>query len=287
MAPLVLSFLRDAVPIPPAADEEPIAARICSLIVALAANLILGSLLTQRFVAVKDWRSLPWIMWLVFLIYSMSILYVCGAVIVQYGVGTGRNATACSAAMIVCLSIYLSIKVLIYLFLIDRAHIIRGTTKSRLKSKLYLFNVISTLTIYCSIGSLDFIYREPRQDAGTCIISISKYGLVPTITFDAVTNIYLTILFLKPLLASYSIRVKSLQSTSLATTLSLGTTTNPPNPRLRALAIRTIVGGICTLFSSLINITVLSVLDGEISWICLLCCTSDVVFSALIIHWVT
>lgn len=60
-----------------------------------------------------------------------------------------------------------------------------------------------------------------------------------------------------------------------------------PNNRLQTLAVRTFIGSCCTLVSSVTNLTVLMAFNGEVSWLCLICCNSDILFSALIIHWVT
>jgi hypothetical protein len=35
------------------------------------------------------------------------------------------------------------------------------------------------------------------------------------------------------------------------------------------------------------NLTVLMALKGEAAWICLMCCNSDILFSVLVLHWVT
>lgn len=37
----------------------------------------------------------------------------------------------------------------------------------------------------------------------------------------------------------------------------------------------------------MVNLTVLMVLKGEAAWICLMCCNADVLFSVLVLHWVT
>lgn len=75
------------------------------------------------------------------------------------------------------------------------------------------------------------------------------------------------------------------------------------NPGLRIIAFRTFIGSCLTLISSVVNLTVLMVLDGEQGWICLMCCNADswypnpatpysnadelVLFSVLVLHWVT
>ncbi|TQW00516.1 hypothetical protein IF1G_00447 [Cordyceps javanica] len=59
------------------------------------------------------------------------------------------------------------------------------------------------------------------------------------------------------------------------------------NARLRTVVIRTFVGSCCTLVSSIVNLSVLMALNGEPGWVCLLCCNCDILFSAVVIQWVT
>jgi len=61
----------------------------------------------------------------------------------------------------------------------------------------------------------------------------------------------------------------------------------PANIRLRTVAIRTFVGAVCTLASSIVNLSVLMALGGEPGWVCLMCCNSDILFSAVVIQWIT
>ncbi|CRK46234.1 hypothetical protein BN1723_019948, partial [Verticillium longisporum] len=79
------------------------------------------------------------------------------------------------------------------------AHVVRGTKKSRFKSKMYLFNSFGMLGVYIVIAILNFIFRITRLENGLCVIGMQKVSMIPLISFDAVVNIYLTILFLIPL----------------------------------------------------------------------------------------
>jgi hypothetical protein len=91
---------------------------------------------------------------------------------------------------------------------------------------------------------------------------------MPLIIIDAVLNFYLTLLFIIPLRKLYSYK-------------------NSPNSILRTITLRSFIGSLATLTSSVVNLTVLMVLKGEAAWICLMCCNADVLFSVLVLHWVT
>jgi hypothetical protein len=122
---------------------------------------------------------------------------------------------------------------------------------------------------YCVIVAVNFVFRVAyfRED-GTCIIGLQSKSVMPLIIFDAVLNFYLTLLFVIPLRKLYSYK-------------------NSPNSILRTITLRSFVGSLATLTSSVVNLTVLMVLNGEAAWICLMCCLADVLFSVLVLHWVT
>ncbi|KAI1388768.1 uncharacterized protein F4822DRAFT_429383 [Hypoxylon trugodes] len=254
---------------PPA---EPLSGTVISVILAFSALSIISCFLTQRSIAVKSWRRLSLIAILVSTIYIDSWIFVFASGIIDYGIGVDTNLEACSAAILICLFFYVTTK-LIYIFLVEKAFIIQGSTKRRFESRLYLFNSFGILTLYAIVCTLAFVYRIARMDNGQCIIGIERSAMIPLITFDAAVNVYLTILFLNPLRSVYSLKARSRASIN--------------TPKLRAATIRTFVGALCTTTSSIVNLTVLMVLDGEPGWVCLTCCNADILFSALVIQWIT
>ncbi|KAL2875211.1 hypothetical protein SGCOL_009646 [Colletotrichum sp. CLE4] len=194
--------------------------------------------------------------------------------------------TPCSAAGILCLTAYVVIK-LVYLFMVDKAHVIRGTTKSRLKSKLYVFNSFVMLAVYGIIATFNFVSRGSRYDKDNdlCIIGLERTILLPVIFFDAVINVYLTSLFLVPLLRLHSIQISMMKPWTMHEN-TLHFSRVPPNVRLRRLELRTFAGVLGTLAISIANLSVLVALEGEIVWLCLTCCNTDILFTAFVIHWI-
>ncbi|OHE91501.1 hypothetical protein CORC01_13197 [Colletotrichum orchidophilum] len=192
----------------------------------------------------------------------------------------------CSAAGILCLTAYIVIK-LVYLFMVDKVHVIRSTTKSRLKSKLYVFNSFVVLAIYGIVAAFNFASRGFRYDEedDICIIGLERAIILPVILFDAVVNVYLTFLFLFPLLRLHSIQISMIRPQTVhGNTLPLSRV--PPNVRLRRLALRTFTGVLGTLAISVANLSVLVALGGEIVWVCFTCCNTDILFTAFVIHWI-
>ncbi|KAF3017743.1 hypothetical protein E8E14_005515 [Neopestalotiopsis sp. 37M] len=244
----------------PERQLEPLAGKIASLVIGLTTICLFSSLLTQRVLAIKQWRSLSFVIWVVLLLYISSLTFVFASLIFQYGFGPIENISLCSSSSIICLSGYLATKavratdltgLLTYLFLVDRAHICRGTAKSRLKSKLYLWNSCGMLSIFGVIGSLGFVYRTYGIDEhGRCLIGVQSKILIPLLIYDAVANIYLTLLFLRPIMSTYSVQWKFWRSG--AKLWNMGT--QSPNPQLRKLAQRTLVGGVGTTIITLVYV---------------------------------
>ncbi|KXH50203.1 hypothetical protein CSIM01_07427 [Colletotrichum simmondsii] len=273
--------------------------QIISLIIAPISSCLLAYLLREGIVAarlstrsngfqghqwsaIKDWRPLPWTRWLVLFIYLFSCLFVFGSWVFQllFLAELRMDFIPCSAAGILCLTAYVVIK-LVYLFMVDKAHVIRGTTKSRLKSKLYVFNA------FVMLATFNFFSRGSRYDKenDVCSIGLERTILLPVIFFDAVVNVYLTSLFLFPLLRLHSIQISMMKPWTMHEN-TLHFSRVPPNVRLRRLALRTFAGVIGTLAISIANLSVLVALEGEIVWLCLTCCNTDILFTAFVIHWI-
>ncbi|KAF4453589.1 hypothetical protein F53441_3734 [Fusarium austroafricanum] len=268
MAPQALLEPREAhIPKP-----VPIGGNFMSVIVSLAASSVLAIFLFQRITAVRSWSRLPFVAWLVLIIYIDSYGFVFVSAVLQQVFGLNTSFNICHGAILLCLVCYVTTKILIYVFLVEKAHVIRSSTTRRRNSWLYLFNMITLLGGYGVVAVLNFIYRIARIVKGECFIGMQPISMIPLIAFDAVVNVYLTILFLIPLKNLYSF--KNLPKSHA-------------NSRLRNVAFRTFVGACCTLTSSIVNLTVLMVLNGEPGWVCLMCCNSDILFSAIVVQWVT
>ncbi|KAH7379730.1 hypothetical protein BKA64DRAFT_234607 [Cadophora sp. MPI-SDFR-AT-0126] len=249
--------------------EIPRAGMVFSTILSMLTISVLAVCFTRRIQAIKDWSKVPLTRWLILTIYFDSILFIFATAILEHGFGLNLNMTICGAAILLCLICYMSTKVIIYYFLVEKVYIIRSVSTPRLESKLYLFNCFGMLLPYIICVILNFVYRTAYfTPDGTCIIGMEMKAMMPLIIFDAVVNFYLTMLFVLPLRSLYSYK-------------------NTPNSALRTIALRSFVGSLATLTSSVVNLTVLMILKGEEAWICLMCCNADILFSVVVLHWVT
>ncbi|OJJ47563.1 hypothetical protein ASPZODRAFT_1715704 [Penicilliopsis zonata CBS 506.65] len=249
-------------------DGIPIAGMILSTILSMITVGILSVCFVRRAQTITNWSRVPLGRWMIFAIYIDSIIYVASTAILEHGVGLDRSRSSCEVAILLCLTSYLSTK-LIYFFLVEKAHLTRSTRAPRLKSKLYCFNCFGMMVPYCVLGLMNIIYRFSYLDqGGVCVIGMDMKVMLPLIIFDATINIYLTLLFVLPLRSLYSYKAS-------------------PDSVVRVIAIRSFLGSVGTMTSSIVNLTVLMVLQGEQAWICFMCCNAEVLFSNLVLHWVT
>ncbi|OAQ72995.2 hypothetical protein VFPPC_12906 [Pochonia chlamydosporia 170] len=238
---------------PPSSEVVPAAGRVLAMMVSLLSTSVLTLFL------------------MVFAIYTDSYVFVFASAMLQHSIGVNSSLRTCDSAILICLVCYVTTK-FIYLFLVEKAHIIRCTPKKRVSSRLYMFNSVGMLGVYLVVVILNFVFRIARLQDGECIIGMKSFAMIPLISFDTVVNVYLTIIFLIPLRKLYS--YKNMPRTHA-------------NMRLRTIAFRTFCGAVCTLLSSMINLSVLMSLDGEPGWVCLMSCNCDILFSAAVIQWVT
>ncbi|POS74194.1 hypothetical protein DHEL01_v207412 [Diaporthe helianthi] len=184
--------------------HTPVVGTTISVVVSLVSLTIISSFLTQKYAAVKSWRMLPCAMWLVVAVYVDSFSFVFVTAILKYGLGVNSAYAVCDAAILLCLVGYVSTK-LIYLFLVEKAFIIRGGLKPRLRSKMWVFNAFGMLGLYTIVIILNFVFRIAHLDRnGMCVIGMERPALLPLIIFDLVVNVYLTTLFLIPLSILFS-----------------------------------------------------------------------------------
>ncbi|KAF2629989.1 hypothetical protein BU25DRAFT_262511 [Macroventuria anomochaeta] len=247
----------------------PTPGQVVSVVLQMSTFGVLCICFTRRTSWLKNWRSIPLAIWLILLIYIDSTLFVLATSIIVHGLGINSSRGVCEGGILLCLVCYMTTKILIYYFLVERAYIVRGSRKPRLKTKLWLFNCVFMMLPYTIFVIMNFVWRITYiNEKGVCIIGMQKIAMLPLITFEVIVNIYLTLLFILPLRKLYSYR-------------------HSTNPKLNRMAFRSLIGSLATLTTSVANLTVLMILRGEPGWICLMCCNADILFCVLVLHWVT
>ncbi|KAJ8092005.1 hypothetical protein PM082_024241 [Marasmius tenuissimus] len=217
---------------------------------------------------VTSLKEMSWTRIVVLMIFLDSWLFVFSSGITVFGVGLESSPAACTSAIAICIVFYASSKVLIYLFLIEKVHLVWSPTSqvgSRLRSPVYLV-CLATMSGYLAViilmilGAVHF-WRED----GNCVIGLKPFSSIPLLAYDLYITIFLNGLFLWPLFRS-----------------------KIANPRIRVVAIRTLVASLAALLTSSVNIGILTVQHGhQLGWVCLGSCGTDVVINALAVFWVT
>lgn len=200
-------------------------------------------------------------------IFVDSWLFVFSAGVVVNGVGTSLNPAACLSGIYLCIFFYASSKVLIYLFLAEKVHIVwsAGQPISRFKSKVWLVCFV-VLFGYVAIFILMIVAKIAYiTDDRTCIIGLKSIASIPLLAYDIWLTSFLTFMFVWPLLRR---------------NLSTG--------NLRALAVRTCWAAGVALATSVVNIAILTSLHGQqLGWVCLASCGFDVTINAIVIFAVS
>lgn len=214
---------------------------------------------------------------------------------------------------------YLSSKILIYTFLVEKAvrpHILPVSTvqavlTSNSGSSEALFNdgvspsftfstaleccchmpCLSSCNFYGNVRILsnEFLLADARNrrisflnTEGQCIIGVRIRAMMPLIAYEVVINIYLNILFIIPLRSKF--RSSAVVGSSVLHSSSEMYTYRHGSGKMRNLALRTFIGSCATLLSSAVNLTVLMAVGGEPSWLCLMLCNADSTFRTRS-HW--
>ncbi|KAG0265671.1 hypothetical protein BG011_004270 [Mortierella polycephala] len=180
------------------------------------------------------------------------------------------NVVSCTASIFICIMLYALSKIIIYLFLMEKVYVVTAVGHTRRKFMLYKFNMW-LMTPYAGIITLMVLYRVAKiEENGDCHIGLLKPAALPLILYDLFLSIWLTLLFIRPLMSSRS----KLQG--------------PSKGKLRDVARRTLIGAIVAMLLSSANVFTLVYFQGEErGLICLSSCTADVTLNAIAIHWVT
>ncbi|KDQ61828.1 hypothetical protein JAAARDRAFT_66874 [Jaapia argillacea MUCL 33604] len=221
----------------------------------------------EHLTSLRGLGQLSWPRLCIILVFLDSWLFLFTSGVLIFGAGMELNSTVCNLGVDVCIAFYASSKVLIYCFLMERVYIVwsPATPARRFKTPVYIacFIVLclfSVIVVVVVIGRLAFF-----RDDGSCVIGLRKYSSVTLLTYDLFVNIFLTTLFLYPLLR-----------------------TRFPSPTVRRVAVRTTFAAVMALLTSATNVAILTIMHGrQLGWVCLGSCGTDVIVNALVIFWVT
>ncbi|KAF5349021.1 hypothetical protein D9758_012699 [Tetrapyrgos nigripes] len=215
----------------------------------------------------SNFRRVSWVRWLNVGVFVDSWMFTFTSGMLIFGIGLETSLSVCTTGVFLCIVFYASTKALLYVFLIEKVHVVWAThNQQRLKSPVYLLGLL-TIVLYAIVGIVLIIGRvnSLQKDTGFCFIGVKFYASITLVTYDLYITLFLTSLFLWPLMKS-----------------------KITNPRLRKVASRNLVSSTVALTMSTVNIAVLTAYHGhQRGYMCLSCCTTDIIFNSLALFWVT
>jgi hypothetical protein len=243
------------------------------------------------------------------LLYTFAITFVATAAILQSGLDLSTLAS-CRTAVYLCLVFYVGSKVLVQLFLVERAHAVRYRLKRRRQDCVWVVSIAIIVLGFGTIASVAFAY--PFADIGDdqrCRIGVPTKVTVPLIIYDILINAALTAVFvvlLQPLLrfqeqqkapalrlpddhGTTQIKIQDsrlhthLPSTGfeIERTASASQTTpriegHPSVNSLKILVYKSLAGAVAITLPTVINLGLLFRWKGqEQGWLCFTLCTLD------------
>lgn len=90
------------------------------MILSLVTLCVLSICICRRVQNIHRWSTVPLGAWYILLIYVDSFLFVFITAVFK-DVGLNETVTICKGAILLCLTLYLSTKVCVYLFLVEKA----------------------------------------------------------------------------------------------------------------------------------------------------------------------
>lgn len=90
------------------------------MFMSLVTLCVLSVCIIRRVQRIHNWLSLPFAAWLIIIIYVDSFLFVFVTALFK-DIGLNSNQTICEGAILLCLICYMSTKIFIYFFLVEKA----------------------------------------------------------------------------------------------------------------------------------------------------------------------
>ncbi|KAF2713707.1 hypothetical protein K504DRAFT_424565 [Pleomassaria siparia CBS 279.74] len=237
---------------------------------------------------------------LVLLLFFFSLGFILSTSIVETGQSL-RTHDLCYTAAIVCLVFYTGTKLTIYVFLLERARIVRSPFISRLKDVLWIPGIIITVGGFGSIAIIGYLSPvvELSPIDGRCRIGLPVQVSFPLLSFDVGVNCLLTAVFiwlLRPVLSFHGLGLKTLGGLEADRNSRME---NPAvdgeeflkkaiNRNIKTLLWKSLIGSCAIMLPTVANMAQFYIMKGrELGWICLTICTLDISWGVLVINWLT
>ncbi|KAL5399238.1 hypothetical protein PMIN06_000986 [Paraphaeosphaeria minitans] len=235
-------------------------------------------------------------------LFLFAICFIFATVVVE----SGQNLTSsnlCYSAIIICLVFYTTNKLAIYIFLLERARIVRAPFMRRHRDWLWICGMFIICAGFGTVAIIGFIFpvAELSELDGRCRIGLPRKVAFPLMCFDIGLNFLLTGLFiwlLRPVLSFHRVNLmpgvlKKIASRVRSATSEASLRNRRPqmddlNNIIKILLWKCLIGSTLVMLPTVGNMVTFYVMRGrELGWICLTICTLDVSWGVLIVNWLT
>ncbi|KAL5121580.1 hypothetical protein ACEQ8H_000652 [Pleosporales sp. CAS-2024a] len=231
------------------------------------------------------------------------ILVVAGAILV-YGLNL-TNYKQCRAAITVCLFLYFSSKVLLYIFYLERIHIARlPIAQDRRNDKIWVGGMVMIVGFFggMAIWCIATPHAAFSLHDGDCHIGSDMIPSYITFASDIIINIGLTGIFvslLLPVLTNQNRRsvtmidetppLRARNRFSLREALSSHANDGDQLAlSVKKMLWRNIIGSVLTFVAGSINLIFYFIdATSQVAYVCYTLCIVDVVFGVLVVQWLT
>ena len=229
---------------------------------------------------------------LVIIIYVLGLCFVISGIVLQIGVGLS-SLQRCRAAIDICLVFYVGGKVIVYVFLAERAHALRATKYRRYQDWIWIISMIiinfgfGTIAVFAFLGPV----VEISSIDGKCRIGLPFHVTLPLLIYDICINMGMTILFVvliypyvahdwRSYIPFWMVRGrKSLQRIFKRKRSEHSASSEELVDRrtaLEKLILKSLVASVAILVSTVTNLAILFSMSGrEQGWLCFTICTTD------------
>ncbi|KAI9799678.1 MAG: hypothetical protein M1825_004413 [Sarcosagium campestre] len=216
--------------------------------------------------------------------------FIASAALLQVGIGLD-TVSRCRIAIDLCLVFYVGGKVILYMFLVERAHAIRASRYKRYRDIVWISSTAIVLLGFGTIAVFAFLkpVSEISKTDGKCRIGVPLEVSLPLLTYDILINLGMTMLFLVLVYPHMRHGVPAFVPPWLSRAhaqfrrkfLKGNDAFRPELPldqggTIQRLAWKSFAASIAILFSTVANLSVLLYIRGrEQGWLCFTMCTID------------
>ncbi|CAE6434853.1 unnamed protein product [Rhizoctonia solani] len=249
-------------PFEPSAAMLNLSALSFLLSVTIVTWCIARSLQEHQVFSGKTWTNMPWPRLCLILVLLSSWIYLILTGVLLFGAPPRHTDMRCTLGTLACILLYGVIKGFIYLCLTERVHAVWSDGRRRWHSPAYRFCLVLMIPLGGIAGFMVVQGIHYLRD-GYCVLGIKHTAEILFLSYDIALNIFLTFLFVAPLVRS-TIR----------------------SARLKIIATRAMVATGIGLITTITNGFILFSLGGEeVIWVCLGACAVDVVINAVAMYW--